>query len=266
MHRRRHRHRHRGNRRRHLRRRDRLDDLRVRLGDRRRDRRAYLRHPARDAPNGSAWHQGWGAVAWSLDSVVDHPDLPEGDLRLRDGDRPDREPGEQRPHLVPDVAHLVPGVERDARPEPRNTGCCRREEPSDLAWGLPARPVPLGQHSQQELPVRRPAELVRRAPVQRQQARREPVPVVPALLEPAQREQRQPVPELQRLVPPAASGRDADRRALLRDVLPDLLLWGRHSSRAPPMVPWELRTIRALDGRRAPRRWMMPILRTRLAP
>ncbi len=147
-----HRRRHRGNRRRHLRHRDRLDGLRVRLGDRRRVRRAYLRRRARDAPNGSAWHRGWGEEASSRGSAVGHPDrepdedrpdLRAGDLRLpRDGDRPDRVPDE----AYLDAGHRVPGVERDARPEPRSMGCYRREEPSDLASDPPDQLVLPGPH------------------------------------------------------------------------------------------------------------------------
>lgn len=247
VHRRRHRHRHRGNRRRHLRHRDRLDDLRVHLGDRRRVRRAYLRRRARDAPNGSAWHRGWGEEASSRGSAGGHPDrepdedrpdLRAGDLRLpRDGDRPGREPDEERPVRVPDAAHLdaghlVPGVERDARPEPRSTGCCRREEPSGLAWGRPDQLVPPEPHWQQELPAREPVERVLRLLVQQALRERVLLPGLEALPQQVQREQRLPEPE--RRGPPEASGRDAGRRPVaLRDVQPRWLLWGRRSTRTP---------------------------------
>jgi hypothetical protein len=233
VHRRRHRHRRRGNRRHHLRRRDRLDDLRVRLGDRHRVRRAYLRRRARDAPNGSAWHRGWGEEASSRDSAVGHPDrepdedrpdLRAGDLRLpRDGDRPDRAPDEARPDRVPDEAHLdaghlVPGVERDARPEPRSMGCCRREEPSGLAWGRPVQLVPPEPHLQQELPAREPVEPALRALEQQALRERVLLPEQQALPQQVQRERL--LPEPQRLVPPEASGRDAGRPVVLRDVQP----------------------------------------------
>ncbi len=115
--------------------------------------------------------------------------------------------------------------------------------------------------------MREPGEPALRVLEPRQQRvlRERVLPEQQALPRPAQVQREQRVPESQRLVPPEASGRDAGRPALRRDVQPRWLLWGRRSTQTPAKLPWELRTIRALVGRRAPRRWMMPILRTRLA-